>query len=139
LYRALDVLPGGDVSLLDYCNALLVTDEILFGKDTEIAIELRVELRKRKIFSDDALPFKSNLSIFPEPEGGWTAILDSRQAACAYLKEVSTTFGIPDDLNWKDSCLEIVPEIQPHLNPKNLLRAISFVHQQPELFASCGT
>ena len=76
LYRALDYLPGGNITLADYGRALLLADMIHFGTSTRVAKSLKDMFLQRGIFKSndsshvDFDPMDSPLL----PAGGWVQI-----------------------------------------------------------------
>lgn len=128
LYRALDILPGGDISLADYGRAVLLADRIQFGADTGVAQGLTQAFLKREIFrTPSAAEVECPPTNIPAaPAGGWAALLNNEQAARDFVNKERAWLGIPDNVSAGQLVIERQPCIHAPQSPKEFIEVKSF-------------
>lgn len=128
LYRALDFLPGGEITLADYGRALLLVDQLQFGKDTKVAQSLEEAFRRRGIFKDNlAAKVDDDPRDYPSmPAEGWAAMLDSRKISQSFIQNSRTWLGIPSELGFDQLIIEIQPKIDPPLAKSKFVEVNEF-------------
>jgi hypothetical protein len=118
LYRALDYLPGGEITLADYGRALILVDRIQFGQDTKVAQSLEESFRQRRIFRDRlAARVDDDPSLYPAlPEEGWSLMIESKQVLKSFIESSRAWLGIPSSLGFDKLIIEVQPRIDPPLS-----------------------
>jgi len=127
-YRALDYLPGGEITLADYGRALILVDRIQFGENTEIAKSLEEAFLRRKIFK---YPMPSttddNPANYPPlPAGGWQAITANQKLRKDFIQGARNWLGIPNDIGFDQLVVEIQPSIEPPESESEFIEVVNF-------------
>jgi hypothetical protein len=129
LYRALDYLPGGYITLADYGRALLLVDKIQFGPGTRIAESLEDAFRRRNIFKSD---LASQVDEDPEQyphllAGGWAAMLERVEVRLDFIQNARSWLGIPGKLKFDRLTVEVREISSPIPQAKNdFIEVVSF-------------
>ncbi len=119
LYRALDYLPGGNITLADYGRALLLADMIHFGPGTRVAESLKNMFLQRGIF-------KSNLASLVDfnpvdspllPDGGWISFAQDRTCLEQFIESSRGWLGIPKEVTLDQIKTELWQVLPPQ--PEN--------------------
>jgi hypothetical protein len=100
LYRALDYLPGGNITLSDYGRALLLADMINFGPGTHVAESLKNLFLLRGIFKSN---HSSHVDFDPVdspllPAGGWASLAQDHTCLEKFVEDSRPWLGIPKEV-----------------------------------------
>lgn len=97
IYRALDYLPNADVSLADFCRAILLVDHILFGSNSFTSGLLRKEFLKRKLFFTQ----QNAVVEWPLPprlDESVTNLAEHKELLIKFIEENKAWLGILEDV-----------------------------------------
>ena len=130
LYRALDYLPGGEITLADYGRALITVDRIQFGEDTGIAKSLEEVFLHRKIFNYPMPKISDgDPGNFPSlPAGGWQAMLNEQRLLKSFVQEARAWLGIPREVGFEQLTIESQSHIEPPQSFQDFVEVVQFRH-----------